>query len=91
MALDIYWQEAGNQKRLGSLEIDTSLENLLFEFGKASGITVDPYGKSRLYPAQLKKLIEIGSKMGYPIHKLKEIESNLPADSREGLMVLMGD
>lgn len=55
MALDIYWQEAGNQTRLGIITTDTSLENLLFEFGKASGITIDPHGKSRLHPAQLKK------------------------------------
>ena len=33
----------------------------------------------------------MGRKLGYPIHKLKEIQSNSPANSSEVLMVLTGD
>jgi len=38
MALDVYWQASRNAKAriwLGSLEIETPLEDLLYRFGQA--------------------------------------------------------
>jgi hypothetical protein len=91
MGLDVYWQEAQARKYLGSLEIDTPLENLLYEFGQTTGIPVDPYGKARLYLTQWKKLIEMAQQRYYPTQALKEIQAGVSTPEAEGLLILIGD
>lgn len=69
MALDVYWQASRNAKvrlRLGSLEIETPLEDLLYQFGKATGLPIDPYGKERLSAEQWQRLLGFASQAGYP-------------------------
>lgn len=64
MGLDIYWQRGQAKRYLGSLEIDTPLEDLLYAYGQTTGIPVDPYGKARLYLTQWLKLIEMAQQRG---------------------------
>jgi hypothetical protein len=56
MALDIYWKEWQHERYLGSLEIDMPLDGLLHEFGKLTGIVIDPYRNNRLHPTLCSRL-----------------------------------
>ncbi len=91
MALDVYWREHQKDRYLGSLEIDTSLEGLLYAFGKLTGIPVDPYGKARLHPTQWERLLQLASQRNYPIHVLKEITAGLPLNKADGMLLFFGD
>ncbi|UOQ69323.1 hypothetical protein [Hymenobacter volaticus] len=92
MPLDIYWQEGQAREWLGSLPIDTPLEELLYAFSQTAGIPVDPYGGiSRLYRSQWQKLIELAEKQGYPTAKLQAIQTAVQASKTDGLLVLFGD
>jgi hypothetical protein len=91
MALDIYWQQGQAKRHLGSLAIDTPLEDLLYVFGQTTGIPVDPYGKARLYLSQWKKLIELAQQRGYPTQALKEIQAGISSPEMEGFLILLGD
>jgi hypothetical protein len=91
MALDIYWKEWQHERYLGSLEIDASLENLLFEFGKLTGIVLDPYRNNRLHPALWLRLLVLAKERAYPSQPLKEITAGLPEDRQNGMLLLRGD
>lgn len=91
MALDIYWRNYQTETRLGSVEIDTLLEDLLDAFGQQVGFPVDPYGKARLYPAQWQRLIDLAGGTGYPVHQLRQIQAAIPANEPQGLIILAGD
>jgi hypothetical protein len=91
MALDIYWKEWQNERYVGSLEIDTPLENLLFEFGKLTGIVIDPYRNNRLHPALWLRLLALAKERAYPSQPLKEITAGLPEDWQNGMLLLRGD
>jgi hypothetical protein len=91
MALDIYWKEWQHERYLGSLEIDTPLENLLDEFGNLTGIPIDPYGDTRLYSNLWFKLLALAIDRAYPVHRLKEITAGLPEDQLNGVLFLRGD
>lgn len=94
MALDVYWQASRNAKAriwLGSLEIETPLEDLLYRFGQATGLSIDPYGKARLSAEQWQRLVGFASQAGYPSHQLKQIQAAIPVDDSEGTLVLVGD
>ncbi|SFQ82638.1 hypothetical protein [Hymenobacter arizonensis] len=94
MALDVCWQATRNAKDstwLGSLDIETPLENLLYEFGKAAGVRIDPYGKTHLSAEQWNRLIAFAGPAGYPTDELKQIRAGIPGDKPEGVLVLLGD
>jgi hypothetical protein len=91
MALDIYWKEWQHERYLGSLEIDTPLENLLFEFGQMTGIVIDPYSNNRLHPALWLRLLALAKEHAYPAQPLKEITAGLPQDRQNGMLILRGD
>lgn len=94
MALDVYWQATRNphaRTRLGSLDIETPLVDLLYQFGQATGLPIDPYGKARLSAEQWNRLIGFASQAGYPTNQLKQIQATIPVDNLEGVLVLVGD
>jgi hypothetical protein len=91
MALDIYWELARNRTWIGSLEIDTPLENLLYEFGKSSGVLIDPYGKGRIYLNQWAKLIKLATDFNYPAQLLREIQARIPTPDVDGIITTVGD
>jgi hypothetical protein len=91
MVLDIYWKEWQHERYLGSLEIDTPLENLLDAFGKLTGIVIDPYSNNRLHPALWLRLLALAKERGYPGQPLQEISAGLPEDQQNGMLLLRGD
>lgn len=91
MALDIYWKEWQNERYLGSLEIDTPLDGLLHEFGKLTGIVIDPYRDNRLHPALWLRLLALAKERAYPSQPLQEITAGLPEDRQNGMLLLRGD
>lgn len=91
MALDIYWKEWQQERYLGSLAIETPLEDLLFEFGKLTGIVIDPYSNNRLHPALWFRLLTLAKERAYPEQPLKEITAGLPEDRHNGMLLLRGD
>jgi hypothetical protein len=91
MALDIYWKEWQHTRYLGSLEIDTPLDDLLFEFGKLTGIVIDPYRDNRLHPALWLRLLALAKERTYPGQPLQEITAGLPEDRQNGMLLLRGD
>jgi hypothetical protein len=91
MGLDICWVVARNELWLGSLDIDVPLENLLYRFGKVSGILLDPYGKGRLYLNQWEKLVELAAQMNYPVRLLRELQARIPDPDADGMVVIYGD
>jgi hypothetical protein len=91
MALDIYWKEWQNERYVGSLEIDTPLEDLLFEFGKLTGIRIDPYGNTQVHPALWPRLLALAKARAYPSQPLKEMTAGLPEDRHKGMLLLRGD
>ena len=91
MALDVYWKNYQTQSWLGSVEIDTPFEDLLHAFGQQVGFPVDPYGKTRLYPAQWERLIALANSRGFAAQQLRRIQAAIPADEPQGLLILEGD
>jgi hypothetical protein len=91
MALDIYWKEWQNERYVGSLEINTPLEDLLFEFGKLTSIRIDLYGNTRLHPALWIRLLALAKERAYPSQPLKEITAGLPENRQNGMLLLRGD
>ena len=91
MALDIYWQQWQHTRYLGSLEIDIPLENLLVEFGKLTGIVIDPYRNNRLHPALWLRLLTLARERAYPSQPLQELTAGLPEDRQNGMLLLRGD
>lgn len=91
MALDIYWQCYHDSTYLGSLEITHALTELLYQFSEAAGVTADPYGKGRLYPAQWQRLMDMAPAVGYPVPLLAAIQARIPTGQSAGLIVLAGD
>jgi hypothetical protein len=91
MALDVYWKEWQHERYVGSLEIDTPLEDLLFEFGKLTGMHIDPYGNSRLHPALWLRLLALAKERAYPSQPLKEITAGFPEDRQNGMLLFRGD
>jgi hypothetical protein len=91
MGLDICWVVARNELWLGSLDINVSLENLLYRFGKVSGIPLDPYGKGRLYLNQWEKLVALAAQMNYPVHLLRVIQARIPDPAVDGVITIYGD
>lgn len=86
MALDLYWQLGRENTWIGSLPIDTPLEELLFQFQQVAGIPVDPYGKSRLYLNQWARLLLLATEVGYPTFKLKHVQARIPPNEPEGFI-----
>ncbi|RZK44471.1 MAG: hypothetical protein EOO61_03705 [Hymenobacter sp.] len=93
MGLDICWVVNRNELWLGSLEIDTPLETLLYRFGKVSGIPIDPYGggRTRLYLTQWEKLVALAAEQGYPVRLLRQLQARIPNPTAEGLLLITGD
>jgi hypothetical protein len=91
MALDFYWEFAKKRTWIGSLEIDTPLENLLYEFGKSSGVLIDPYGKGRIYFNQWAELIKMATDFNYPAQLLREIQTKVPTPDASGFITTVGD
>ncbi|UOQ70163.1 hypothetical protein [Hymenobacter cellulosilyticus] len=91
MALDVYWKNYQTASKLGSIEIDTPLENLLYDFGQQVGFPVDPYGSTRLYPTQWERLIVMADSSGFPTQQLRHIQAAIPADQPQGILILEGD
>jgi hypothetical protein len=55
-----------NERYVGSLDIDDPLEDLLFAFGKLTGIRIDPYANTRLHPALWGRLLALAKERAYP-------------------------
>jgi hypothetical protein len=94
MTLDVSWKTTRNAKEsrwIGSLDIEAPLESLLYHFGKANGVVIDPYGKTRLSAEQWNRLIVFAGQVGYPTDELKQIRAGIPMNNPEGILDLMGD
>jgi hypothetical protein len=78
MALAVRWKTTRNGQEstwLGSPDLDTPLEDLHFQFGKATGALVDPYGNARLSAEQGNRLVALASPAGLP-HRRTEADTS---------------
>jgi hypothetical protein len=94
MPLDVSWKTSRNAKEgrwIGSLDIEAPLESLLYHFGQANGVKIDPYGNTRLSAEQWNRLIVFAGQVGYPTDELKQIRAGIPTDNPEGILDLRGD
>lgn len=76
---------------LGSLDLETPLEGLLYRFGPAIGGLVGPYGNARLSAEQWTRPFEFARQAGYPTDELNQLRAGTPVDYPEGMLVLLGD
>jgi hypothetical protein len=74
-------RNAKESRWIGSLDIEAPLESLLYHFGKANGVVIDPMEKRACRGEN--RLIVFAGQVGYPTDELKQIRAGIPMNNQK--------